>query len=173
MLLFSYKVMSDSLRPCGLQPCPWDSPGRNTGVCCHFLLQGDLPNPGIEPRSPALQADSLLTEPPGKPMCKIDSQREPAIQHRELSSGLCDDLEEWEGGLRGRPCVYIYIQKSQDIFLYHHSSKSQGDLKRNVTASHCTSYSFQLYHSPGFFSDGEFSLSEPRRRLGHLTPSLL
>ena len=27
---------------------------------------GDLPNPGIEPRSPALQADSLLSEPPGK-----------------------------------------------------------------------------------------------------------
>ena len=27
---------------------------------------GDLPNPGIEPRSPALQADSLPTEPPGK-----------------------------------------------------------------------------------------------------------
>ena len=28
---------------------------------------GDLPNSGIEPRSPALQADSLLSEPPGKP----------------------------------------------------------------------------------------------------------
>ena len=28
---------------------------------------GDLPNPGIEPRSPALQADSLLSDPPGKP----------------------------------------------------------------------------------------------------------
>ena len=28
---------------------------------------GDLPNPGIEPRSPTLQMDSLLTEPPGKP----------------------------------------------------------------------------------------------------------
>ena len=27
---------------------------------------GDLPNPGIEPRSPALQSDSLLSEPPGK-----------------------------------------------------------------------------------------------------------
>ena len=27
----------------------------------------DLPNPGIEPRSPTLQADSLLSEPPGKP----------------------------------------------------------------------------------------------------------
>ena len=28
---------------------------------------GDLSNPGIEPRSPALQVDSLLSEPPGKP----------------------------------------------------------------------------------------------------------
>ena len=31
-----------------------------------FPSPGDLPNPGIEPRSPALQADSLLTEPAGK-----------------------------------------------------------------------------------------------------------
>ena len=29
---------------------------------------GDLPNPGIEPRSPALQADTLTSEPPGKPI---------------------------------------------------------------------------------------------------------
>ena len=28
---------------------------------------GDVPNPGIEPRSPALQVDSLPSEPPGKP----------------------------------------------------------------------------------------------------------
>ena len=32
-----------------------------------FPSSGDLPNPGIKPRSPALQADSLLSEPPGKP----------------------------------------------------------------------------------------------------------
>ena len=32
-----------------------------------FPSPGDLPNPGIEPRSPALQADSLSTEPRGKP----------------------------------------------------------------------------------------------------------
>ena len=35
--------MSDSMRPHGLQPTrllrPWDSPGKNTGVGCHFLLQ--------------------------------------------------------------------------------------------------------------------------------------
>ena len=33
-----------------------------------FPSPGDLPNPGIEPRSPALQMDSLLSEPPGKPL---------------------------------------------------------------------------------------------------------
>ena len=32
-----------------------------------FLPPGDLPNPGIEPRSTTLQADSLPAEPPGKP----------------------------------------------------------------------------------------------------------
>ena len=32
-----------------------------------FLSSGDLPNPEIDPRSPTLQVDSLLAEPPGKP----------------------------------------------------------------------------------------------------------
>ena len=32
-----------------------------------FPSPWDLPNPGIKPGSPALQVDSLLTEPPGKP----------------------------------------------------------------------------------------------------------
>ena len=33
-----------------------------------FPSPGDLPDPGIEPRCPALQADFLLTEPPGNPI---------------------------------------------------------------------------------------------------------
>ena len=32
-----------------------------------YEMPGDLPHPGIEPRSPTLQADPLLSEPPGKP----------------------------------------------------------------------------------------------------------
>ena len=40
-------VTSDSLQSHGLQPtrllCPWDFPGQNTGVRCHFLLQGIFP----------------------------------------------------------------------------------------------------------------------------------
>ena len=46
---------------------PWNSPGQNTGVGKPFPSPEDLPNPGIEPRSPALQADFLPAEPPGKP----------------------------------------------------------------------------------------------------------
>ena len=34
--------------------------GKNTGVGCHFLLQGNHPDPGTESRSPALQADQTL-----------------------------------------------------------------------------------------------------------------
>ena len=33
-----------------------------------FLSPGDLPDPGIKPRSPAWQADALPSEPPGKPL---------------------------------------------------------------------------------------------------------
>ena len=44
-----------------------DSPGKNTGVGCHALLQRISPTPGIKPRSPTLQADSLPAELPGKP----------------------------------------------------------------------------------------------------------
>ena len=33
-----------------------------------FPSSGDLPDPGIKPESPALQGDSLLSEPPGKPI---------------------------------------------------------------------------------------------------------
>ena len=46
---------------------PWDSPGKNTGVGCHFLLQGIFPTQGSKPGLPHLQEDSLPAEPPGKP----------------------------------------------------------------------------------------------------------
>ena len=53
--------------------CPWDFPGKNTGVSCHFLLQGIFQTQESNTSllcylwSPALQADALLAEPPGKP----------------------------------------------------------------------------------------------------------
>ena len=45
-----HSVMSNSLRPHGLQParllCSWNSPGKNTGVGCQALLQGIFPSQG-------------------------------------------------------------------------------------------------------------------------------
>ena len=52
--------------PPGCSVC-WDSPGKNTGMGCYALLHGNLPNWEIKPRSPILQADSLLSEPPRNP----------------------------------------------------------------------------------------------------------
>ena len=48
VLGLSHSLVSNSLRPYGLQYaslllCPWDFPGKNTGVGCHFLLQGIFP----------------------------------------------------------------------------------------------------------------------------------
>ena len=37
-----------------------------------FPSPGDLPNPGIEPRSPALQADALPSKPPGKSLPSLN-----------------------------------------------------------------------------------------------------
>ena len=69
-VFFGSWVTSNSLRPLGLQPtrllCLWDFPGKNTGVGCHFLLQGGLSDPGIKPASLALADRFFTTEPPGK-----------------------------------------------------------------------------------------------------------
>ena len=67
-------VVSDSLQPYSLEParvlCPWDSPGNNTGVGCHFLLQGIFLTQGSSPSLLHLlhwQMYSLPLVPPGKP----------------------------------------------------------------------------------------------------------
>ena len=48
----SRSVVADSLRPHGLQPtglhCPGDFPDKDTGVGCHFLLQGIVPTQGSD-----------------------------------------------------------------------------------------------------------------------------
>ena len=69
--MLSGSVMRNSLGPHGLQStrllCPWGFSRQASwnGLSCP--LPGALPNPGIQPRSPALQANSLQTEPLGKP----------------------------------------------------------------------------------------------------------
>ena len=65
--------MSNSVRPHGLQPtrllCPWDSPGKNTGAGCHFLLQCMK----VKSKSEVAQSCPTLSDPmdcslPGSPL---------------------------------------------------------------------------------------------------------
>ena len=47
-------------------PLSMDSPGKNTGVGCHFPHQGIITHPGIKPMPPALAGRCFTTKPPGK-----------------------------------------------------------------------------------------------------------
>ena len=64
-----HPALSNSLRPCGLQPfkllCPRDFPGKNTAVGCHFPLQGINPTQGS---NPSLLCPFFTAEPLGKPV---------------------------------------------------------------------------------------------------------
>ena len=64
-------VMSNSLRLHGLQLtrllCPWDPPGKNTGVGCHVLLQKIFLAQGSNLHLLHWQAEFFITKPPGKP----------------------------------------------------------------------------------------------------------
>ena len=69
--MLSHSVVSDSWQPHGLQPtrllCPWDFSRQEYWCELPCSSPGNLPNPGIKPRSSTLQVNSLLSEPPGKP----------------------------------------------------------------------------------------------------------
>ena len=66
-----HSVMSDSLQPQGLQPTgllyPWRFSRQEHWSGQPIPSPGELPDPGIKPESPALQADYLPAELPGKP----------------------------------------------------------------------------------------------------------
>ena len=54
-----------------------------------FPSPGDLPDPGIEPSSPTLQADALTSAPPGKPLQRIARREKKAFL-----SDQCQEIEE-------------------------------------------------------------------------------
>ena len=72
---------------------------------------GDLPNPGIEPRSPTLQADSLSSEPPGKP-------KNTGMGSLSLLQGNFPTQELNQGFLHHRPCENLVYQKILGKLIY-------------------------------------------------------
>ena len=86
MLLFSHPVVSDPFLPHGLNrlPCPWDSPGKNTGLGSHFLLQGIFLTQGLNPHLLRRQAGSLPVSHLGSPI--IPQQLFRVVSHSRLKS---------------------------------------------------------------------------------------
>ena len=76
--------------------CPWDSPGKKPGVGA-MPFSRDLPDTGIKPQSPALEADCLPSEPPGtQPSTDLNFPTGnpqwvefPEIKPRDMEGGYC------------------------------------------------------------------------------------
>ena len=77
--------MSDSVRPHRQQPtrllCPWDSPGKNTGVGCHFLLQCMK----VKGESEVTQSCPTLSDPMD---CSLPGSSSMGFSRQEYWSGL-------------------------------------------------------------------------------------
>ena len=71
--------------------CPWGFSRQEYWSWLPFPSSGDLVDPGIKPRSPPLQADSLPSELPGKPFitfisCQIGGQTIPSLTFQKEAS---------------------------------------------------------------------------------------
>ena len=106
----SLLVVSDSLQSHELYS-PWNFPGQNSRVDSHVPSQGDLPNPGIKPRSPAFQADSLPAEPQKKP-------KDTGVGNLSLLWGILLTEELNQGLLHCRQILYqLSYQGSPKLLL--------------------------------------------------------
>ena len=74
-------------------------------------LKRNLPNPGIESRSPALQVDYLPSEPPGKPM-------NTGVGSLSLLQGVFLTQESNRGFLHCRPILYQLSYQGSPILVY-------------------------------------------------------
>ena len=127
-----------------LQPtrllCSWDFSGKNTGIDCHFPLPGDLPDPGIKavsPISPALQANSLLTESTFS-----------SVQFSSVSqscSTLWDPMDCSQRYLMSKSIKFLFWK-----FLTFSLIKNWQIIMQEFTQHQCKQYSYSQW--PGLFS---------------------
>ena len=74
-----------------------------------FLPPGDLPDPGIEPKSPALAGRFFTTEPPGRPLGREDPLEKKMAAHSSILECEIPCIEE-PGGLQ---ISFLGSQRSQ------------------------------------------------------------
>ena len=106
----------DSLRPQGLLPtrllCPRNSPGKNTGGGCHFLLQGVFPTQGQNVCYLHWPVESLLSEPQGSPCVFVP-----------IMNFLKQEKTRWDGViwtvsfLKGQRRLTVFVISFSPLFL--------------------------------------------------------
>ena len=90
--IFTYESVSCSVVPNSLQPMDCSPPGSSVHGIFQARIQEwfaisfsrNLPDPGVKPGSPALQAGSLPTELPGKPLMPGSFQSFPRLQRKSV-----------------------------------------------------------------------------------------
>ena len=104
--------MSNSVRPQRQQPArlpgPWDSPGKNTGVGCHFLLQCmKVKSESEVAQSCPTLSDPMDSSPPGSSIRGIFQARVLEWGAIAFSISLCSSII-----FKGLPCVIIVFYRS-------------------------------------------------------------
>ena len=117
LAVLSRSVVFDSLHPHGLQPtrllCPWDSPGKNTGVGCHALLQGIFLTQGSNPGLPDCRQILYYLSHQGSPYWALtDTKCTFSISYEvniidTITAACCFSLNA--GGLSTAICVCIHF----------------------------------------------------------------
>ena len=94
-----------------------------------FPSPGDLPDSGIEPKYPALQADALLSEPPGKSMYKMEIIIVPSSSVVKRLKGVSKYIKHWKQDchvpwpINTRGCYYLdgktllWLQSSPAVWI--------------------------------------------------------
>ena len=132
--MYVCSVMFDSLWASGLQPtkllCPWDFPGKNTGMGCHFLLQGIFLTQESNPHLLCLlhwQADSL-------PLSHWEAQREAAAR-RDRQGTYFDNTTGSKNERSREELIWVLSLKHRSMYrnVFHQSLQVIKKLGRFLT----------------------------------------
>ena len=125
--------------------CPWDFPGKNTEMGCHFLLQGNFPMQGSNPSlstSPALAGGSLPLVPPGKP------NSTDVFKSTELFT-----LNGWTIQYMNYSSIKLLKKKANIFLLFIFSSRCPNN---KLTTFHCFLFPSRFSDSFFFFFNSQY-----------------
>ena len=135
----SCSVLSDSLRPHGLQLtrllCPWNSPGKNTGVGCRSLLRGIFPTQGSNPGLPHCRQILYCLSHHGSPMVLVNLSAIIFLKHGPYSARMKKVLKRSPGAHR----LHILSQET-----YNYPLEQNGNLSYQFCTMPTNSFLYWL-----------------------------